>query len=316
MLKTVWKRQGLPISLIVIGVIMAIAGLLFATVLRPDSTVRASSNAPETPYFTTHEGVLNLIGDHVTVTATAPEGQEIVMAMGRSDDVDAWLKGLSYTEIMGLESWDTLKLKTVKGDEDAAAGTPGSSDMWVEVKTGEGTVTWEIDEPQANYALLISTDGTEMAPTVTLSWEQTKSLAWAITLIVVGLVLALLGATLLIYRRNQHQEAVEDGEDEDEAKRRADELERRKAELERQRRADTPEKTTIETEVAGRKHVLPSRRAIREARERGEATVTVGGRSFETGLIPIVKQVRDPEAESAAPSNTQDLEDKKAGDNE
>ena len=35
------KRQGIPIALSALGLIMVIAGLLFATVLRPDSTVTA-----------------------------------------------------------------------------------------------------------------------------------------------------------------------------------------------------------------------------------------------------------------------------------
>lgn len=40
--------------------------------------------------------------------------------------------------------------------------------------------------------------------------------------------------------------------------------------------------------------VLPSRRAIREARERGESSLTVEGHEFDTGLIPQIKRVNTP----------------------
>lgn len=44
---------------------------------------------------------------------------------------------------------------------------------------------------------------------------------------------------------------------------------------------------------------FPSRRALREARERGEEKVTVDGHDFPTGLVPIVKKVEATDAPEA-----------------
>lgn len=44
--------------------------------------------------------------------------------------------------------------------------------------------------------------------------------------------------------------------------------------------------------------ILPSRRALREARERGESAVTIEGQSFDTGLIPQITRVDAQEIES------------------
>ncbi|MDO5048789.1 MAG: hypothetical protein Q4D87_02760 [Actinomycetaceae bacterium] len=301
-MNTAWKRQGLATALAVLGLVMVVVGVLFATVFRPDTTVNATAPAPTTAYYSTHQGVLSLVGDEATVTATAPDDQEITMVLGRADDVKAWLQGVAYTEIVGLSSWEDLKLESFEGeDEPGETGNLADSDMWLEVKTGAGEVTWTLNEPASDQVLLTATDGVEPAPTLTLSWERDRPIAWIYVLIGVGALLIALGLALFFHRSNR---GAESDKDKKEATKK-----RRREEFERQRRVEVPEKQTIEAKVAGRTHVLPSRRAMREARERGESTVTVGGQSFETGLIPVVKKVRDAEAEDAATSSENEKTD-------
>ncbi len=302
-MKTAWKRQGVATVLAVLGLVMVIVGVLFSTVFRPDTTVNASSEAPTTAYFATHEGVLTLVNDVVTVTASAPNDQEVTVVLGRGSDVQAWLHGVPYTEINGLSSWDTLKTDVVKGEDEANVdGNLADSDMWLEVKTGKGEVSWEIANPDPNLVLLAATDGSAAAPSMTLTWERNNPIAWVIVLIVIGAILVILGVTLFVYHSHR-------SDDEDKAK----EVEkRRQAEFERQRRAEAPVRRTIKTTVGGKTHVLPSRAAIREARARGESTVTVDGQNFETGLIPVVKKVREVEEEDlGSPSKTENTDNSK-----
>jgi len=302
-LKTAWKRQGVATVLAVLGLVMVVVGVLFSTVFRPDTTVNASSEAPTTAYFVTHEGVLNLVNEEVTVTASAPNDQEVTVVLGRGADVQAWLHGVSYTEISGLSSWDTLKTNVVEGEDDASVdGNLADSDMWLEVKTGKGEVDWTLQNPDSNLVLLAATDGSAAAPSITLTWERSNPIAWIIVLIVIGAILVILGITLFVYhsRRSDDEDKPEEIE------------KRRQAEFERQRRTDAPVRRTIETTVGGKTHVLPSRAAIREARERGESTVTVDGQNFETGLIPIVKKVREVEEEDlGSPSKTENTDNSK-----
>ena len=78
---------------------------------------------------------------------------------------------------------------------------------------------------------------------------------------------------------------------------------------------DPPERATTDTgviELSGIRggRTLPSRRALREARNNGEQTVVVDGQEFNTGLIPIT---RPRTAEPAAPTSAPDDDASKTG---
>ena len=78
---------------------------------------------------------------------------------------------------------------------------------------------------------------------------------------------------------------------------------------------DPPERATTETGVIDLSGIrggrtLPSRRALREARNNGEQTVVVDGQEFNTGLIPVT---RPRAAEPAAPTSAPDDDASKTG---
>ena len=50
---------------------------------------------------------------------------------------------------------------------------------------------------------------------------------------------------------------------------------------------------------------LPSRRALREAREKGEEKIVIEGREFDTGLIPVVAK-EEPASASDDPAEGAD----------
>lgn len=71
---------------------------------------------------------------------------------------------------------------------------------------------------------------------------------------------------------------------------------------------DPPERVPTDTGIIDLSGIrpgvtLPSRRALREAREKGEGTLIIDGREFDTGLIPVVDSAADERAPQAqAPS--------------
>ena len=78
---------------------------------------------------------------------------------------------------------------------------------------------------------------------------------------------------------------------------------------------DPPERATTDTGIIDLSGIrggrtLPSRRALREARNNGEQTVVVDGQEFNTGLIPIT---RPRAAEPAAPTSAPDDDASKTG---
>ncbi len=339
MVKTPTKRQGIPIALSVLGLIMVIAGLLFATVLRPDSTVTAQAERPETPYETTVSGLLGLVDTKVTVHAEAP-GQPIVLALGRDADAQAWIGELPNTQLTGLSSWQVIN--TIKHDGDMPEVNPdefaadefdkalAQSDMWLDVKTGEGALSWDITTDGSGFVILAATNGVDPAPKISLTWQRDASTIWIIALTIIGIILLLLGLVpfLALQRtrkeharteeaRERRQRALQKFSDlkssfsKDAASKSArdseqseelstqnsvkveEDRQRRVSLLERQARPAVEERTEITTTIGGKMHVLPSRRAIREARARGEAEVSLGGQSFATGLIPIIPRSDD-----------------------
>lgn len=296
-LKDAIKRTGLPIALIVIGVVMAVIGIAFSTVAKPSPEVTASLDDPHAPYVMTHEGVLDLFDSDATITATASDDTPIVMVVGHAADIEAWLDGTAYSQIVGLQSWTELKAEEQEAtSDDDQPGSPESSDMWLETKTGTESVSMTQKHGSGDLAILVATDGEKPAPDVSITWERTVSTAWALTLAVVGGLLALLGISLFWrFGRSAHK----------------DDPERRKKELDAQRRVETPAKKTIEATAGGKTVKFPSRRAIREARERGENEIIIDGHRFDTGLVPVVQKVRDVEEDALpgdAPTPSTDTE--------
>ncbi|MDO5034912.1 MAG: hypothetical protein Q4E01_05965 [Actinomycetaceae bacterium] len=374
------RRQGIPIALAVLGIVMVVVSALLATVFRPDSSVTADSERPDTPYFVTAPGLLGLVDSKVTVTANAP-GESIVMVLGRGDDVEAWLADLPYTQATGLASWEAISVKvhnapspeptetdptgeepsesapsepaatepeTTEPEEEATAPelpaleTLTSSDMWLDVRTGEGSLRWNLTDQDDDLVILAVTDGTAPAPELSLTWKRDISSAWLYALGATGAILIVLGIVLYVALRRvlleharseeakkRRREAVEkfknlanrkparqDAAEQKRAEEAAGDADapqsgavpavaapaeddatkrRRIAVLERQRRMLAEERTQIETTIDGKTHVLPSRKAIREARERGEAEISMGGQTFATGLIPVIPR-NEPEA--------------------
>lgn len=346
MVNTPTKRQGIPIALSALGLIMVIAGLLFATVLRPDSTVTAQAERPETPYETSVSGLLGLVDTKVTVHAEAP-GQPIVLALGRDADAQAWIGELPNTQLTGLSSWQVIastkndgEMPEANADEFAADEFDqalAQSDMWLDVKTGKDSLSWDITADDSGLVILAATNGVDPAPKISLTWQRDASSAWIIALTVIGLILLLLGLVpfLALQRtRKEHARTEEARERRQRALRKFSDLkssfskdaasksardseksgenskpsaqnsvkaeedhQRRVSLLERQARPVAEERTEITTTIGGKTHVLPSRRAIREARARGEAEVSMGGQSFATGLIPVIPRSDDAESD-------------------
>lgn len=174
--------------LVALGVVSASLGVASATVWRPDDLVTASSSGTgATTLLMVEPGVLDLVSDDVTVTATRPDGGEIAVALGREVDVRGWVGSDAHLSVTGLATWDRLATTLVAGettplkpaddettkpaddktttpsDDGSAAATPepatvvgtsglvgpdpSGSDMWFASATGTGSATLPVDVP-------------------------------------------------------------------------------------------------------------------------------------------------------------------------
>lgn len=192
------KRYTLPIILAALALLMLVLGVLSVTVWKPPQEVSAQGSS-ELPFTMTRPGVLRLYERYqdtpsVRVEATAPDNKVVWLALGKPDDVNAWLTKDSYQEIVGLSDLATLKGipheamegpsqsdskapvpaptgTTAQSGDISADSNPINSDMWTAAKYGRNSVSMTLTGSELDQVLLAATDGTSPAPTITLTWE-------------------------------------------------------------------------------------------------------------------------------------------------
>ncbi|WP_102507709.1 hypothetical protein [Sanguibacter massiliensis] len=103
--------------LVALGVLSAALAVASATVWRPDDVVTASSTSGGAATLLVVEpGVLDLVSDEVTVTASRSDGGEVAVALGREADVRGWVGDDAHLAVTGLASWDALATQLVAGN--------------------------------------------------------------------------------------------------------------------------------------------------------------------------------------------------------
>ena len=105
--------------LCLLGAVAAGLGVASATVWRPSDTLSASASSDT--YLVTDPGVLDLAADRVTVVAHA--SGPVVVALGRTADVEAWVGTDPATRVTGLASRTELATEAVSGTDGTASPT-------------------------------------------------------------------------------------------------------------------------------------------------------------------------------------------------
>jgi hypothetical protein len=204
----------------VVAAAMIVFGIAQRTWLAPPDDISTSvSTADEGTAFTVIPG---------RVLTSNPGQQRVELsgadtawaAYARTSDISAWLGDEPYTAVSYDAESGELGAKLVEpaadesaadesaadesaADDAATADTPvpnpAGSDLWLDEKSGEGSLTWTVSVPD-DVSLIIASDGTQPAPSeVGLSWPLQHSTPWAGPLIVGGGVLLLLGLALYIW---------------------------------------------------------------------------------------------------------------------
>ena len=198
-----------------LGAVTLGLGIASATVWRPsDTLVAQAQGAPGTSLLVTDPGVLDLAADEVTVSASATRGT-VVIALGRSADVDAWVGDDAYTRVTGLADWHVLATEKVAasapeagdpaaapdeaGDPAAApdpaadaAPDPAGSDLWVDEASGERAATLELTRQDGRWSVLVAATAGGV-PSVALEWPQVVTTPWLVPGVAVGSLLLLIG---------------------------------------------------------------------------------------------------------------------------
>lgn len=234
-----------------VAVIAAIVAVLALTVWKPTQQISATVT-PQQPVVITREGLFQLEGGEVTVTAASASGKQVTMALGTAADVRAWVSDLSYAEITGISA-NRENLLT-EGHDSAASATSSPSpspspsseapqnpdqnaqpspspsatptlsaaggDMWLDEATAPSTATMTLRDVAAGRSLVITSDGTTPSDlTVTMTWQTPHANVLAITAGVITFICLLIAAALvgLVLWRERQVDSEEEKRKEDEA---------------------------------------------------------------------------------------------------
>lgn len=231
-----------------VAVIAAIVAVLALTVWKPTQQISATVT-PQQPVVITREGLFQLEGGEVTVTATSASGKQVTMALGTAADVRAWVSDLSYAEITGISA-NRENLLTEGHDSATSSPSPSPSpsseapqnpdqnaqpspspsatptlsaaggDMWLDEATAPSTATMTLRDVAAGRSLVITSDGTTPSDlTVTMTWQTPHRNVLAITAGVITFICLLIAAALvgLVLWRERQVDSEEEKHKEDEA---------------------------------------------------------------------------------------------------
>jgi outer membrane biosynthesis protein TonB len=226
------RRRIVGGSLVGLGSLAAILGLASSRIWPQSNEITATTfgyneqisadliASANSRYLVTVPNLLTMVDPRATVTFNAlpqplpPGGSEqITVVAGRQGDVLGWLGGLPYTEVTGLNSWESLTSVAVPGTEtsdEAWAALPGN-DMWLAERSGTGSLTFQADElPDDPKLVLLASNNydADNPPNLTITWPRDVTAPYQWPLIGSGLATILLGGAMLLSRSRQHAAVI------------------------------------------------------------------------------------------------------------
>ena len=186
-------RNKTAVPLIVLGVVLMLIGIGLRTVWAPPetATARSAEDTPASALTVLEPEVLQDRSGPVRIKATG-EGN-LLLAVGRDDDVDAWVADAAVTRLSG----DGEALAGERTEGESEVPFPAGSDLWVVEETGEGTVEYAYEPPaEGSWKVLLASESGQAPTAVEVSWDNDSTNPLALPLIVLGALVAVLGAAL------------------------------------------------------------------------------------------------------------------------
>lgn len=123
------RKKLISVILVGLGVLIMVGGILSATVLKPASEVTLTTPKMEdSSYVTIPAEMLALINDSVDVAATAPNGGEVALIVGRTSDITGWIGAEPSYSVTGASDWTTLVADRTAGTSNSGTATAESAE--------------------------------------------------------------------------------------------------------------------------------------------------------------------------------------------
>jgi hypothetical protein len=199
-------RFKTAVALVLLGLLTLLAGVGQKTIWAPSATFTASAgtDAAAAPLTVIDQNLRTQQGGTVKINI---EGDgNFLLAVGRPDDVDAWVGQTAHNTVTGV-SEDKEALVVEHADGEATAPNPSGSDLWVSTESASGELEYAWTPPaDGEWSLLLAADGTKPAPSsISMTFPNDTATPWAVPLMVIGGLLILGGIALALLsarRRN------------------------------------------------------------------------------------------------------------------
>lgn len=272
---TAIRRYWLPITLLIIGLLVALAGVGTATIWRPADTLTLKLDSQDSQQLViARKGILDLYSSDPTITISG-EGN-LVLAIGRAEDISGWASDQPYLELTGQDDDNSFLTSshTSEGEVHSPLELAGQ-DMWLVSQSGSTQIEYTWEKTEGSWSFLAW--GETSSPQISITWHQQVKTPFLWPGIIAGSVIFLLGLIIGIILNRLDSAARKE---EAEAARRREAL---------RKEAETGQLPIVPMPALDSVTRPPSRKELRQARERGEETLEVEGVKFPTGLIPVIQ---------------------------
>jgi hypothetical protein len=199
-------RRIVSVLLFLVAAAAIVVGVGKVSFLSPDPTLTASvsGGAQEAPVTLLTQELREATAGDATVTVHAKGA--FTSALGRADDVDAWVADAAANVVTGVDR-STHSFQVTHRNGVSTTPNPAGSDLWITEESHEGDweASWTVPS-QGQWTLLLATDGSSAAPMdISMTWDNPAAetgAKWRAALPwLVGGVLALaIGALVLTSR--------------------------------------------------------------------------------------------------------------------
>lgn len=180
-------------ALALVGLVAAIVGGWFLANLGTSGTATFTAD-PGQRVVVLGPDVLNRVDHPVTVTATGTG--DMWAGTSRPSDVEALLGDGARVQVTGVEVGDWALTTAEEGKGDAVS--PRGLDIWQASDNASGEITRTIEQADAPQSLVITAPEGAEVDRVTMTVEDGGWGTTALTTLVVGLVLVIVGLALLV----------------------------------------------------------------------------------------------------------------------
>ncbi|XCB30672.1 hypothetical protein RQN30_04640 [Arcanobacterium hippocoleae] len=200
------------ITLSVLGILLSLFALVYGAIRSTSTSVEVKAAAEKSTFITTAPGVLGLYnGAPVTITADIPKntppGTQLLWAIGRSEDVLAYVGESSVTQVAGLQTSTEAKVsakpaKAQVQQTDTQLLRDGTlvmekSDLWEKSGRESKKLKLEYTVPANTQRSFIAASTAGIAPDITIRWQVKAQGFPTVQVVIIGILISLVGVYLL-----------------------------------------------------------------------------------------------------------------------